>query len=396
MPTRQRAQAQQKSVAPPTIAGPTGPGLSNAQVAQGIGPQESEPSFLDGLGGPELRRPEIMDRMAAASAMTEGVSRNLEITSLYHEVSTMVDHAVFSDPAQQGKTANWNTFGTWASNEAGRAIRGEGNWVMDAGNWLGEHDPTGFVADKAASTQAALAEGNNVVFSEIAPASAMFAENFGGHTERDPEMWAAFEEWMRTEAPNQDPELGNQTLIDAFSDYYDAMVETDPDRQQELMLKGNALIGYHEQTRLQPHIENAMPFGGRRFLTETAMGLNLPQPTQGPVGLDFDQNYDELDLSEEVRSQDFWGRYTTDYPEALQELSDPSVKSVWEEVDPHWWNSGGTVGAENWTNFDDRMAFISELFRSHQSNEALHQQPFSEEQAQELLSRTAPVPSPGI
>jgi hypothetical protein len=387
MPLRQRAQSPAQAVTPPVQQGPTPDLGSNHAAVADLGPVAAEQGFLDGLQDePLLRRPEIMDRMAETSAMTDGVARNLEITSLYHEVSTMLDQAIFSDPEQQGQTANWNTFGTWASNEAGRAIRGEGNWVMGLGNWVGEHEPTGLVQGQSEHTQAALAEGNNVVFSEIAPASAMFAENFGGHTERDPERWDAFVEWMREEAPNQDAELGNEMLIEAFDDYYDAMMETDPDRQQELMFRGNALIGMHEQTRLQEHVTNAMPFGARGFLTEHAMGLHIPTATEGPVGLDFDENYHELDLSEEVRDRDFWGRYATQYPEALQQLDDPSVQSVWEQVDPHWWNSGGTVGAENWTNFDDRMAFISELFRTHQNNPDLHQQPFTEEQAAAKLA----------
>lgn len=391
MPLRQRLGPQQQAPMQTSATSLLHDQGSNQAGLDGMNSCPVSEGFLDHLGAseePMLRRPEIMDRMAETSAMTDPIARNLEITSQYSEVSTMLDQAIFSDPAEQGQTANWNTFGTWASNEAGRAIRGEGNWVMDAGNFLGEWDPTGLIQGQSEHTQAALAEGNKVVFSEIAPASAMFAENFGGHSERDPEQWEAFVEWMREEAPNQDEELGNERLIEAFDDYYDAMIETDPDRQQELMFRGNALIGMHEQTRLQEHVSEAMPFGARRQLTQHAMGLNLPLPTEGPVGLDFDENYNELDLSGEVRDQHWWGGYAEEYPAALQELDDPSVQSVWEQVDPHWWNSEGTVGAENWTHFDDRMAFISELFRTHQSNPALHQQPFTQEQADAKLAES--------
>lgn len=335
---------------------------------------------------PELQTPAIIGEMADVAAMSDGAERNLAITQMYHQTSNMLDQAIFADPEQQGQTANWNTFAVWASNEAGRAIRGEGNWVMDVGNFLGEWDPTGIMGNQMSGTQAALANGNREVFAEIAPASAMFAANFGGDAARDPEKFEAFTEWMRTEAPNRDDELGNEGLITAFSTYYDAMVETDPDRQQELMLAANAMIGQHEQSRLQPYIEDAMPWGARGVLTDLSMTLNVPTNERGPAGLDFDQNYESLSLDGEVRDRSFWtGAYQQDYPTALQVIDDRGVQNIWEQVEPDW-DSNYTVGAENWADYDDRMTYIGELFRSNQNNERLFNEPFTEQQAQDKLA----------
>jgi hypothetical protein len=404
MSERTRRTSDTASGAPERSVAPTRPEFSNSTLLQGMStmqchapPQRSSGFDLGAFGQdsllghlmanqapeqelPTLETPEILGRMSEIANMEDGVARNLEITDMYHQTSTMLDQTLFQDPAEQGKTANWNTFAVWASNEAGRAIRGEGNWVMDVGK---------AVAPKSTldATQSALATGNREVFAEIAPASAMFAHNFKGDAERDPKKFAAFEEWMRTQAPNRDEKLGNEGLIDAFRIYHEAMFEKDPDRKQELMLQSNAMIGLHEQTRLQPHIEASMPWLARGFLTKNAMTLHTPTNDSGPAGLNFDQNYKALDLSEDVRERNWYGSYEEQYPGALENLEDPGVARTWDQVDPHWW-SNPTVGAENWANFDDRMGYISELFRSKQSDPRLHNQPFTQEQKQEKLRQT--------
>lgn len=344
-------------------------------------------SYLDGLftsepaaagPGSELEEPEVLAQMAEISAMEDPVARNFAITQMYETASTMMDQTLFPNAEEQGQTANWSTFAIWASNEAGRAIRGEGNWFMGMANAVGSD------AQLEQSTNA-LADGNNTVFSEIAPAMAMFAHTFEGAESMDPEQFEAFAEWMRTEAPNVDADLGNEQLIQAFGQYHEAMFEEDPDRQQELMLLANANIGLHEQARLQPFIEDAMPWYARGAATAWGMNLHVPNSNDGsPVGLDFAHDYDALDLSEDVRERHwFWGHYTQDYPEALRSIDDPTVASEIDELSPGFWNP--TVGAENWADYDDRMQFIAELFRSNQNNPNLHQVPFTDEQAQAHL-----------
>lgn len=333
---------------------------------------------------PALETPDIVNRMAEVAAMDDGVARNLEITDLYAQTSTMLDKAMFRDPAEQGKTANWNTFAVWASNEAGRAIRGEGNWMVGLANAIAPQSMLDNTSD-------ALASGNREVFAEIAPASAMFAHTFGEDAERDPKKFAQFEEWMRTEAPNRDELLGNEGLIDAFRVYHEAMFETDPDRKQELMFQANAKIGLHEQTRLQPFIEDAMPWGARGLITANSMFLHTPTNDEGPAGLNFDQNYDALNLSGEVRDQNWYGGYTEQYPDALKDFQDRGTQRTWDGIDTHWW-SNPTVGAENWANFDDRMTYIGELFRSKQNDPRLHNQPFTQEQKEQKLRETGRTP----
>ena len=56
-----------------------------------------------------------VDRIAA---LVDPVVRNLQITQCYHELSTAV-------AALTGPLANWCTFATWASKQAGQSIRKE-------------------------------------------------------------------------------------------------------------------------------------------------------------------------------------------------------------------------------------------------------------------------------
>jgi len=59
--------------------------------------------------------PDDVDRIAAVA---DPVIRNLRITQAYHELSAAM-------AARLGPLANWCTYATWASKQAGRTIRKE-------------------------------------------------------------------------------------------------------------------------------------------------------------------------------------------------------------------------------------------------------------------------------
>src|SRR4030095_9968661 len=59
--------------------------------------------------------PEDVDRIAA---LADPMIRNLQITQAYHDLSAAA-------AARLGQVANWCTFATWASKQAGRTIRKE-------------------------------------------------------------------------------------------------------------------------------------------------------------------------------------------------------------------------------------------------------------------------------
>jgi len=126
------------------------------------------------------------------AALGDPVVRNLRITQCYHELSQVM-------AIRTGTNANWCTFATWASKQAGQTIRKEDlsrmlenvsfsaqtveSLVISAQALGSDHDPiqiqqivtqaiNPLVAMDRAS--AAVARGNNKVFQEIAREFARF------------------------------------------------------------------------------------------------------------------------------------------------------------------------------------------------------------------------------
>ncbi|NTV38165.1 MAG: hypothetical protein HGA82_03155 [Anaerolineales bacterium] len=67
---------------------------------------------------PSPALPPSLDEIERISALTDPVVRNLQITQAYYELSQAVQ-------ARTGGSANWCTFATWASKQAGQSIRKE-------------------------------------------------------------------------------------------------------------------------------------------------------------------------------------------------------------------------------------------------------------------------------
>src|SRR4029079_4820037 len=218
-------------------------------------------------------------------AIENPVIRNLEITECYSQLS-----AAFA--ARSGEGANWCTYATWASRQAGSTIRGEdlvaslqrklpeGRWLLHPFATLGRrlvrrglfqhqtrlgrataelHAP--FDAVELASD--AVARGNLKVFEEI---GLEFARYLNGEQSLD---------GLR---PGDPPE-GQRYLRQAFMRFDRMRLERDPKTRMELAVLANLEIGFHEQTRLQPEIREALDAAyrtpedlGRRTLVAVVPG----------------------------------------------------------------------------------------------------------------------------
>ena len=60
----------------------------------------------------------LVDEVKRIASITDPVIRNLRITECYHRLSLAIQK-------RTGPGANWCTFATWASRQAGNTIRGE-------------------------------------------------------------------------------------------------------------------------------------------------------------------------------------------------------------------------------------------------------------------------------
>ncbi|MGE0492150.1 MAG: hypothetical protein AB7S38_23250 [Vulcanimicrobiota bacterium] len=204
---------------------------------------------FNGTGG-------MLQEIDKISNMTDRTMRNLKITQMYSDLSRMMGKTI------PGGGANWNTWASHASNEAGYAIRGERNpFGGRDSSTMGFHDVT----------KAAIARGNNQVFTEIAPEMVKFMDTVNGMGGK-PDA-GKFNQFLNG--------IGNKPVLkNAFTDYYKAKFAPDTASRRQHMLDGNIKVGMHEQMRLDPMIDMAMPdvagTPGRVAMTQ-GMNINLPR-----------------------------------------------------------------------------------------------------------------------
>ena len=193
-----------------------------------------------------------VDRIAA---LPDPVIRNLQITQCYHELAAAM--------AARVSGANWCTFATWASQQAGQTIRKEDfarlleNAVRSApvraqaapdvvasAQALGSQQNAAEVQETvwdvinplAAVDRAsdAVGRGNNKVFEEIGREFARFYAACLNDAAFDSENIARFCAELRP----GDPPDGQQYLRQAFARYYQAFFESDRDHARAVAAAG--------------------------------------------------------------------------------------------------------------------------------------------------------------
>jgi len=341
--------------------------------------------------------------------MPDPEQRNYCITQSYHDFS----HAL-SRVLGDNRNANWSTFACWASKTAGESIRSEElpqvfrelfaaerrieremGWIFSALNALTGTD-LNLIDDGARAAQEVswqVGEGNLKVYAELGPLFARFIEALESSS-----IETSLSSFIDSLDP-RDTEAGGQKLLRwAFTHYDQARLNQDAKAKAELMLLGNCLIGLHEQTRLQPNIQGAVdaPVTGvlvdgiasqwpakvaftlfgflgitresllrtaktewEKLVTRYAMDLALPGGKEIPLG------------GERVN-------WPSQIPPDLSDLENPKLIDLLKRFDPNI-RVLRTDGADNWTNLDDRMGYIVELFRSSQQDRALFDEPFGSE-----------------
>ena len=186
-----------------------------------------------------------VDRIAG---LGDPVLRNLQITQCYFELSTRVAQ-------RTGGAANWCTFATWASKQAGQTIRKQDlgralqraltqppalNDLAPAMAPAGAQDAQAAAAAQVDESiwdvldptapfdraSAAVARGNRKVFAEIGRVFAAFAAECLDDATRDAAKIAAFCATLR---PGPPPD-GQEYLRQAFASYYAALFAADPRR----------------------------------------------------------------------------------------------------------------------------------------------------------------------
>jgi hypothetical protein len=375
-----------------------------------------------GLAAPRPEAAPSADEVRRIAAIANPVIRNLEITHCYSRLAAAL-------AARVGEGANWCTYATWASRQAGGTIRGEdllahldrrlgeARWLLHpfATLWrrllrrgLFHRDTrigrltaelhTPFDAFERASD--AVARGNLKVFEEIGLEFARYLHECQPDGSADSSPFQRFLDRLRP----GDPPAGQRYLSQAFARYERRRFEGDPKVRAELSVLANLEIGLHEQTRLQPEIREALDaaYATQEDLGRRALEALFPsaarwwpvarRPAAAVVGVvAAGVQRAASRLAREVITESFMvlslpgrvlalGTHLADeYPEALREPADAELAALlarFEPVPP----APDDCGARDWSDIDQRMHYIMHLFCAFHLREELSRPPFTPEQ----------------
>ena len=426
------SQAQLRATAPSRTGRSLTPPPPPDKVANGL---VTTPEAQ--LGAPVSPAAPTVAEVERIAALTDPVVRNLQITQCYWELS----HAFAARTG--GGSANWCTFATWASKQAGQTIRREDlartfgrlfaqssqvtsahdAAVASMAEWSAERGPQPIrdaiwkalepssAFDRASD---AIAHGNRKVFEEIGPEFARLLALPMGGGEIDPSEFKSFRDSLRP----GDPPLGQGYLRKAFTAYAAAFPANNTKERAELTLLANLAIGWHEQTRLQPQIAEALdapfeePVKLRRDLLRylprlhTGLALRLLLELLPGRSTSIKKLLDDLDdgvkriaheavteglmtlaLPGEVLSlaRDVPGAFPAD----LRTIDNRELRALIARIVPTPDTTRGS-GVEDWSNLTERIHFIADLFRVYQERPILLSAPFTAEQVAVIKSGRRP------
>ncbi len=365
-------------------------------------------------------------------AIGNRVIRNLEITECYADLSQAMRD-------RTGAAANWCTFATWASRQAGSTIRGEdllarftrdlgqkARWLaplqsfyrmllrkglLEPGTKLGRtiaaiHTP--FDAFERASE--AVATGNLKVFAEIGREFARFLAMVPADARPDSPALLAFVKELRSGPPP----AGQDYLKEAFTHYQQQRQEADPAAQAAWLLLANLKIGLHEQTRLQPQIAAAVEaplvtaaelgvrllralfprahqWAGRahrplvlligwlaKRLHQAAIAITRETVTRAMMVLKLPHLV--LALGENLAAP---------VPPVFIDNPHAPLQALVKQYDPCAPGSSN-CGAQDWCDLSQRMHYILHLFRAFAEESALFARPFTAEQVAKFRAGIVP------
>lgn len=421
-PSRPRNEVKSQPPSKPPAARANALGVSRFEAGQGRAPSVALSSPVAAPQGspiPPGSYPTAAD-VKAIAAMKDPVARNLAMTQGYSDLSAAMGRLLGSD------NANWATFATWASKQAGVSIRGEDmpkvftDLLKGAGGVMGPLSkvddflrklglPSLPIADLGAAggealanVSKAIAEGNQFVFNEVGQEFARFIETFQGDTQYDAAKVQKYLDGFPA---------GKPLLKEAFGHSARAMFEKDPNKKAELMLLANNKVGLHEQTQLQPFIDkalntpvkdtfrkilrqgieasiNALPFpanlAGKAALKSGAVDALLNPVVDAAAGV-FRRIATEhmmklavpggvLKLGNDLPPPP--GMESTLFPPHLRTLESPELRALLARLD-HSPDSLKGTGAKDWSRLAQRMDYIIDLFRTRQSDPRLFDPPFN-------------------
>lgn len=379
-----------------------------------------------------------VDEIKRISQLENATLRNLQITQCYWELSKAVS-------SRTGTCANWCTFATWASRQAGVTIRGEdlqrtleqrlenepaikkilaevsrhirSLGYSGSGDVIHKSIIAKLVQGVVSRAGDAVARGNRKVFEEIGYEFSRFITTCLLDDKYNEESIQNYCKQLR----DGDPPQGQDYLKRAFKGYYQSFFEPDDKKRKELQLLANVEIGYHEQTRLQPEIvqsldaallapEHVKGFVSNFLLTRIGTAgkiiyaisvlrgkkslLNRAIDTLAIEAQAHMHNFISAELMTLTIPPDTRLRLGKDlrapFPADLKQLANTELIAFLARVDPTA-NSLEQTGAIDWSSLPERLHYIADLFRCYQESKDVFTEAFSAEQVIALKAGKIPV-----
>ena len=305
-------------------------------------------------------RAALSQRIHTAVEEPDPALSNILITQAHHTLAVELRHWVGADAG-----ANFHAWAVWGSKKAGQTIRRKDILGLDALGYalrlaFPKRGPGGVIDNLLTLSSRQICLGNKLVLEDIGRQTARFLDELGDLMQP---AQAELERFLRGLEPGPPCAGGQDLLRSAFTSYYRAKFEHDPERKHQTMLLGNLEALLHEHYKLQPHIEAAMPGPAREWLTSAFMA--------------FWAGGEELDVSRDVPK--FRGRV---FPPTLSTIRVQGLASFLRTWDAAAGGLAGS-GATDWSQLPQRLAYVVPLFRSRHLNEALFCAPFKPEAAAE-------------
>ena len=243
----------------------------------------------------------------------------------------------------------------------------------------------------------AVAAGNRKVFDEIGYEMARYLETGAADPSPGSPAFAQFLAGLKAGPP---PE-GQDWLRRAFTHYQQRRTEARPERRAQLMLLVNLEIGFHEQTRLQPEIQQAMESAPdtvddlKQRLGLASMLLR-PSAAMAEFYRRFAREVTRQIVSEALmvlRMPDgvlsLGMNLDTPVPPAFAALDEAELLALVKTVEPAD-RVCDNCGARDWADMPQRMHYLFHLFRGFHEKRALFQAPFSAAQLEAIHAGRVP------
>jgi hypothetical protein len=193
------------------------------------------------------------------------------------------------------------------------------------------------------------------------------------------EIGLEFARYLETVPPGDEPAL-KLFLRDVPSDLRAPFTRYHRSgREPQSLLLANLEIGLHEQTRLQPEIREALdaPY-------KTALPIIGPQKLASALAREL--------ITANLMVLTLPGRALAlgaNLPDPMPDAVDPELVALIARFEPPP-GSVDDCGAHDWSELDQRMHYISHLFRAFAATRTLSDAPFTSAQVERILAGSIP------